>query len=94
MRSGEIPFATLGYHFATLVNTEWDCTLYREDPARSDGASKDGGYFASLTGAVFQVVTHDSGLVLEIAGQSFPLKPQRPLEYRVGALAISSFSSL
>ena len=36
-----------------------------------------GGYFASSTGEVFRVVTHDSGLVLEIVGQSFPLKPPR-----------------
>ena len=34
-------------------------------------------------------MTHDSGLVLEIAGQSFPLKHHSPLEYRVGALPIS-----
>ena len=48
-----------------------------------------GGYFASSTGEVFRIVTHDSGLVLEIAGQKFPLDPQGPLEYRVGALPIS-----
>ena len=48
-----------------------------------------GGYFASSTGEVFRVVTHDSGLVLEISRQSFPLKPQGPREYRVGAFPIS-----
>ncbi|HEY7896323.1 MAG TPA: serine hydrolase [Gemmatimonadaceae bacterium] len=48
-----------------------------------------GGYFASSTGEVFRIVTHDSGLVLEIAGQKFPLHHEGPLEYRVGALPIS-----
>lgn len=52
-------------------------------------ATLAGGYFAQSTGEVFRVVTHDSGLVLEIARQSFPLKPQGPLEYRVSALPIS-----
>ena len=52
-------------------------------------ATLAGGYFASATGEVFRVVARDSGLVLEFAGQSFPLERQGPLEYRVGALPIS-----
>jgi len=48
-----------------------------------------GGYFASATGEVFRVVTRDSGLVFEFAGQSFPLHSQGPLEYRVAAFPIS-----
>ena len=48
-----------------------------------------GGYFASATGEVYRIATRDSGLVLEVAGQSFPLKPQGPLEYRVAAFPMS-----
>ena len=48
-----------------------------------------GGYFASATGEVYRIVTHDSGMVVEFAGQSFPLHRQGPLEYRVAAFPIS-----
>jgi len=52
-------------------------------------ATLAGGYFAPATGEVYRIVTHDSGLVLEIAGQSFPLRRQGTLEYRVAAFPAS-----
>ena len=47
--------------------------LWKSESGERPAASLAGGYFASSTGEVFRIVTHDRGLVLEIAGQSFPL---------------------
>lgn len=47
-----------------------------------------GGYFASSTGEVFRIAVHDSGLALDFAGQSFPLKRSGPLSYRVAAFPL------
>ncbi|MGH7648687.1 MAG: serine hydrolase domain-containing protein, partial [Gemmatimonadaceae bacterium] len=51
-------------------------------------ATLGGGYFASSTGEVFRIAAHDSGLVLEFAGQSFPLERLGPLSYRVAAFPL------
>jgi CubicO group peptidase (beta-lactamase class C family) len=70
-----------------------NATVAARTPTTQSGgrptATVAGGYFASATGEVFRIVTHDSGLVVEFAGQSFPLHRQGPLEYRVAAFPIS-----
>ncbi|HEX6808447.1 MAG TPA: serine hydrolase [Gemmatimonadaceae bacterium] len=73
---------------AAKPNAPTSRRLWTSDSGERPAATLAGGYYASSTGEVFRIVTHDSGLVLEIAGQSFPLKPQGPLLYSVRALPI------